>query len=97
MGRKKSFTTFQLSFIGEQVEMVVSISGNQGEEGMPLIINGFLLDMDDTYFYVGNTPNAISQCVVKEDVRLIAIVEEINELEEVLKSVPTPKNKEEGN
>ncbi len=97
MGRKKSLTTFHLSFIGEEVEMIVNIKSAQGEEGMPLIINGWLLDMDDIYFYIGNTPNAISQCVVREDVRLIAIVEEFNQLDEVLKNVPTPKNKEEGN
>lgn len=96
MTRKKSLALFQLTFLGEFVEMVTTV--NSGEkDGMPLVVSGFLLDFDDNYFYVGLDHDEITQAVRRENVAYIGIVRESDELEEVLNSVPTPRNKDEGN
>lgn len=97
MARKKLLTTFELIFSGEELEIVCRLVGGQGEEGMPLVINGFFLDLDKDYLYLGNTPDQVTQAVKRDTIVLISIVHEPDELRQALLSVPTPRNKNEGN
>lgn len=97
MGNKKTLSTFQLIFVGEFIEIVADLIGGAGESGMPLVISGFLLDIDDEYFYMGKSHDEVDQAIRKDNVIFICIIQEKDEIKEALRSVPTPKNKDEGN
>lgn len=94
MANKKTLSTFQLIFVGELVEIVADLIGGAG---MPLVISGFLLDIDEEYFYIGKTHNEVDQAIKRNNVIFIIIIQEPDELKEALRNVPTPKNKDEGN
>lgn len=95
---KESYDLF-LNFIGEFVEILTPIYRKhiQGDESgvsdetIPIVIQGYILDMDDHRLYIGDTPEEVNQCIFKEDARIIRIVKENNPYDDLLDQMETPK------
>lgn len=91
-------STFFLSFVGEYVEIICKEISSTTEIGtIPLVINGFLLDIDDNYLYLSDDAQSVSRAIKKADYSVIEIVKQYNVLDEALKRVEIPDNPDEGN
>lgn len=99
------FDLFHITFIGEFVEILTPIYRKhiQGDESgvsdetIPIVLQGYILDIDDTYLYVGDTPEAITQAVFKNDARIIRIVKEQNPYDDMLDQMEMPNKREDVN
>ena len=97
--------TFMQTFIGEKVEIVAQIYQHHTEEtqdGMrgisaPLIIHGYILDVDSDFFYIGDGPHEITRCIRKDLVGFVEVLQERSEFDAILEQMPTPTKKEEEN
>jgi hypothetical protein len=86
---------------GEFVKITLNVTDNQIVEldgrlktiGNLLTVKGFLIDMDDEFYYLGLEPNVLNRCVPRTKVCLIDISDpdedQINYIEEL---IPTPKD-----
>lgn len=94
----KELDTFFLAFVGQSViiSTEIIVPGSDGEV-YPLFYEGILLDYDNEYYYLGETPNEINQCIRKEPVLAIKVREEVDELKEFLDQLPVPQKKEDIN
>ena len=63
---------FWVSFMGEFVEILAKY---ETSEKMPLNIQGYMLDTDDTFYYIGDNPLEVNAAIRKTDVCFIAVVE----------------------
>ncbi len=84
----KFFKTFRNEFVSiltrTQIEHTVSTATSVESMKTPLNIKGFLLDIDDDYYYLGMTPEFINQTVKIDEVIHIEIVPEEADLMEQL-------------
>lgn len=100
---------FLLSFVGEFVQVltdfVLSASqmnetsdGSLSSEDMshPLIVEGYMLDSDDSYVYLGPTPDQIGQAIKKDRIVFIQVLENKDTLDEIMNSL-TNKSKRDMN
>lgn len=85
---KKKANNFYDMFVGEHVTMILdkSISTtNMTESGVeteetPMIQEGYLVGMDDDYFFVGNDMESVSWAIKRSVVLLIAVSEPDEEI-----------------
>lgn len=89
--------TFKSIFIGEYVEILTKIAVYEDGEALPLVIHGYILEIDDNLVYLGDTPLEIKSAVKREDIGYIEITEPMNIFEEILEQFPIPENKHEEN
>lgn len=95
--------TFHHSFVGEKVEIVAGFYQNYMEETAdsritnqaPASIQGFILDLDDDYMYLGKNPTEVSMCIRRDTVLYIEILVERNEYDVILDSLPQANKGEE--
>lgn len=94
---QEPYSTFFLAFVGELVEMVIPLSENITEGTIKTI--GFLLDYDDEYYFLGETPDEISHCVPRNNPkpRLIQVLNPENLYTEMLEEMEVPANEKERN
>ena len=67
-------TLFVQNFIGQEVELLINLyhksEQSNAEEMMssqsPLAMRGYILDIDEEYIYLGESPNGITKFVRKE-------------------------------
>lgn len=96
---------FQITFIGEYVEIIAKFYQTYKEESdtrliestAPASIKGYLLEFDDEYYYLGNEPNAVNRVIRKTDVSYIEIVDEDSAFEKILDDFPIPEDENESN
>lgn len=78
----KEESRFFLTFIGEMVMITTDIAtkaemtseeGTMYEEG-PLRLQGFLLDEDDKFYYLGGSPDNVTDAIKKIAVKHIKII-----------------------
>lgn len=89
------------TFIGEYVEIVLKLKNktivSSPEETVERIgyvsFNGFLLDIDDVYYYIGETTTQIYRAVAIKDVVSISI--DSIEPESVLNDIDVPEDPKE--
>lgn len=60
-------------FVGSYIHVITkSLKGTQhfngGKAVGPIIIDGFLLDEDDMFYYLGETPEEVTDAILKEEV-----------------------------
>lgn len=82
--------TFFLTFIGELVEIAGSFF--HGNEEHNIKIAGFVLDVDDEYYYLGDTPEEINQAIRRDRVIYIQILEQVDPVLEILQDLEVPKD-----
>ena len=78
----KTTKRFESIFLGELVEMITDF------KDVPIISIGYLLDIDDQFFYLGKSAEEVSECVLKDKVTNIAIIHDKNEVVELLNNTP---------
>lgn len=75
--------SFFATFVGEYVRVILDLTISETletEEGVlnqstPMAVEGFLLDYDDTYYYLGDGPNNVSQAIKKEKVSAVQVAQ----------------------
>ena len=110
MRRKKETNSelFFTTFAGEYVKIITTVIISETietEEGIatsesPLTVEGFLLDFDDTFFYLGAGPEQVSHAVNKETVSVVQTGVEVKDVgiyDEILESMPDPTDEKEIN
>ena len=91
-------STFFLSFVGEYVEVVCKEITSTTEIGIiPLVVTGYLLDIDDKFLYLSDDAQNVSRAIKKSDYSVIEIVKQTTPEEEALNRMFVPENPEEGN
>lgn len=101
-GTKLGLTQFEKVFIGELVSIISDLSvsnTSQNDENYEtnsayMTFNGFLLDQDDEYCYLGETGNEVSSAIKKDSIRFIQVISPRNELDEILDSLPDNPEKD---
>lgn len=96
---------FDITFIGEYVEIILKVFSSFQEENehgisggsVPTSVKGFLLETDDTYYYLGDEPNSISRAVKKNDVSYVEMSEPNNFMENMLDQMPIPDDQNRSN
>ena len=91
----QSDNLFFLTFIGEKVEILCSFE--MLEKQFPQLVQGYLLDKDDEYLYLGSGPDEIHSVVRREDVKYLQIIKDIDPMTEVLDNMPKPEKEEDVN
>lgn len=99
---EQELDTFFLAFMGQRITITVNLTVSTPQtstdfEEVPVYYEGILLDKDDEYYYLGSTPNEITQAVKKSSVIHIMLFEETDPYKEFLDQLPTPDKKEEIN
>lgn len=98
---KKSVNRFLETFVGEFIEVITDMNVIQSmaidSEGtpvegppMPMIVNGFLMDCDDTFAYLSTTGEEVNQAIPMSCIKHVQIVDVKNEIEEMLDTIPDP-------
>jgi hypothetical protein len=88
--------TFHSTFIGERVEIVAGFYQNYREEtadsvvtnNAPASIQGYILDIDEHYVYLGKNPSEVSMAIRRDTVLYIEVLVEKNEYDVLLDSLP---------
>lgn len=80
--------TFFLTFIGEFVEVAGSFLHDNSE--VPIILQGYILDTDKDYYFLGETSEEITSAIKKENVKYIKIINEEDPLKEALTQWEVP-------
>jgi hypothetical protein len=97
--------TFFSTFIGEKVEIVASFYQDYMEETeerrvsnhSPASIQGYILDLDPVFLYLGKNPHEVSMCLRRDSVLYIEILVEKSAYDEMLENFEVPDNKTEQN
>jgi hypothetical protein len=82
--------TFFLTFVGELVEIAGSFY--HGDQEAAIKITGFVLDADDEFYYLGDTPEEISQAIRRDRVIYIQILEPLNPNLDKLRELQIPED-----
>lgn len=85
------------TFIGEYVEVLTKIITTKREEtedrliqsNKPIILQGYMLDMDKEYYYLGNASDNIVSAIRKDEVVYVEIVDKKDELDLKLDDMDT--------
>lgn len=91
-----NFSIFFDAFVGEYVQIVTKLPiqiVSETQEGNVvqndyLRMEGYLLDMDDRYYYLGETTDLVNQAVTISDVTTIFIAKTV--LDGILDIIETP-------
>lgn len=91
---------FFLTFIGEKLRLMThqkiteSVEVEEGTQVVEtnLTLSGYLLDLDNEYYYLGLTPSEVSFALRKTDVFLIEIERLSSAYEEILENVESPED-----
>lgn len=94
MDLRKASELFWVTFAGEYVEMLCKYKTT---DEAPLVIQAFLLDIDNTYYYIGDSPIQVNAVIRKEDLCFMKIIEQVDEATEYLEQMPVPQKEEDKN
>lgn len=86
---------FFFSFMGEFVELCGSFF--HGESEATIKLEGYLLDADDTYYFLGDDDQEIVHSIKKDRVIWINIKTIESEYQTILKDMDIPQKEEEKN
>lgn len=96
---------FNITFIGEYVEIGMNLTDTYSTEtaegyqsGTALAtLRGYLLEVDDEYYYIGETPDAVEKAIRKEHVLTIDIVDQDKVFDKILEELDTPEDRSKSN
>lgn len=99
MTKKKSGLDLLITnFVGENVtiylmDKVKNISETSKgieETTAPIMIGGYVIDMDDVWVYLGDNQQSINTAIQKRRIAFMEVKQEKDEYEDVLDKIPTP-------
>ena len=90
------------TFVGEMVQIFCKTKMKQilqddhqtQEQESPVMFEGWLLDVDDYYYYLGDTPDEVCSAIDKTEFGSIHIVKEANLYDDILDSMDEPESKD---
>jgi len=90
------------SFLGEYIRLILEpvtrLSHAKGDEMIDsetnIAIDGYLLEKDDNYFYLGSTAGSVTQAIRRDLVMIIQTELDKDEYSEYLDKLETPKKGE---
>lgn len=96
--KKSSSELLFLTFIGEKVVLTSTFKITDtvdSEEGvhqieLPLMLDGYLMDMDDEYYYLGEDPKSVSKAVRKDQILSIEIESMKTVYDQILDEMDSP-------
>jgi len=94
---KSEPSAFFLSFVGEYVQVITTfqmLTEENPDMVLPLIVEGVIMDADDTYIYMGSEEDGIKQAIRSEYVVFVQQLEKASELEELFSSVSKVKKRD---
>jgi len=69
-------STFFVSFVGEYVDIISKFVTATSKTTMTGVISGFLLDIDEKFYYLSDDGQVVSRAIKCEDVMAIEIVQQ---------------------
>jgi hypothetical protein len=69
-------STFFVSFVGEYVDVISKFLSGSTKSTLTGVISGFLLDLDDKFYYLSDDGQTVSRAIKSEDVMAIEIVQQ---------------------
>lgn len=92
---------FAATFLGQQVSIMTKMKStvvSENEQGMvsqtaPMVLNGYLLGYDNTYYYIGDTLLAVSQAIKKVQVFHVELYQDKDIYDHILEAAPAPPSK----
>lgn len=98
----ENYSYFFRTFIGEYVQVTTDMKASEqvsNEDGSvfresPLVFEGFLLDEDKDFYFLGMSPDEVQHAVKKICVKHISIVPTRSIYDDLLESLPEPNKKE---
>lgn len=87
---------FWSTFIGEYVEIACEFETTTSGK-LPVALQGYLLDADEDYCFLGKNPIEVSSMVKKDKIAYIEIIEDIDQATLILQDMPVPETEEENN
>lgn len=101
----ENIDTFTLAFMGEFVNvitdiMIVEYSQNEMqtlEQNAPMVAQGFLLDEDLNYIYLGDNPLEVTQAIAKSRITMVRVERKKSKYEELLEDMGDPNKREDIN
>jgi hypothetical protein len=98
-------SSFFLSFVGEYVQIITNMqfTGAPGMSGaprdavLPLVIEGYVLDSDDSYTYLSPDGVEIRQAVSNSVIVYVQVLQQADEVTELLESLPNNVKKRDMN
>jgi hypothetical protein len=98
MSKKTEPSSFFLSFIGEFCQIITDVNFNKtAESGLPLVIEGFVLDADDDYIYLSFDGVEITQAINRKNAVYVQSLEQTDEMEKILDTLPSGTKKRDMN
>lgn len=96
----KKNDVFWATFTGEYVEILAKYVNGEGVP-VPFTVQGFMLDRDDEYYFVGEGPIEINAAIKISDVTFISILDpegaESDAIKGMLEEMPIPEDDNEIN
>jgi hypothetical protein len=97
--------TFVLAFMGEFVNVITDImivEYNQNEvqtleQNAPMVAQGYLLDADDAYLYLGENPLEVNQAISRGRITMVRVDRKKSKYEELLDELGDPNKREDIN
>lgn len=91
--------TFVLAFMGEFVNVITDImiveyvqSESQTlEQNAPMVAQGYLLDADGTFLYLGENPLEVTQAVARNRITMVRVERKKSKFEEMLDDMGDPE------
>lgn len=78
---KKPSSSLYQTFVGSYIRLVVKgINITEGDRSSNMMFGGYLLDEDDDYYFLGQTPEAVYAAVRKSDVVTLMLSDEASDL-----------------
>jgi hypothetical protein len=81
---------FFLTFIGEYVEMIGSFQVD--DQTAVASLQGYLLDVDDDFYFLGESAEEIFIAIRKDSVQTIRVIPVTDYRREILNALPVPQD-----
>jgi len=95
--RKTEPSAFFLSFVGEYVQVITALqmlTEENPEKALPLIVEGVIMDADESYIYMGSEAAGIKQAIKTDHVVFVQVLEKADEVEEIFSSINKVKKRD---
>lgn len=83
MDKKDLNDLFWVTFMGEYVQ-ILTRSRYETPEGNQMQIQGYMLDMDERFYYIGDNALEVKAAICKQDVSFISVIEDKDPAMEML-------------
>lgn len=100
---KSEPSSFFLSFVGEYVQVITTVqfagssSNKRGDAIVPLVLEGYIIDVDSDYTYMSGDGVDIKQAIKNNVIVCVQIVDKEDEDSELLDSLPSNVKKRDMN